>query len=67
MAPQSAIMGLHGIQNRAVYHDGKIVSRPMMFISLSYDHRLIDGREAVTFLKQVADSVSDPRRMLLAI
>ncbi|KDO30627.1 dihydrolipoyllysine-residue succinyltransferase [Saprolegnia parasitica CBS 223.65] len=66
-APQSAIMSLHGIQNRAVYHDGKVVSRPMMYISLSYDHRLIDGREGVTFLKTVADAVSDPRRLLLEI
>ncbi|OQR97234.1 dihydrolipoyllysine-residue succinyltransferase component of 2-oxoglutarate dehydrogenase complex [Achlya hypogyna] len=66
-APQSAIMSLHGIQNRAVYHDGKVVSRPMMYISLSYDHRLIDGREGVTFLKTVADAVSDPRRLLLEL
>ncbi|OQR93694.1 dihydrolipoyllysine-residue succinyltransferase component of 2-oxoglutarate dehydrogenase complex [Thraustotheca clavata] len=66
-SPQSAIMSLHGIQNRPVYHDGKVVSRPMMFISLSYDHRLIDGREGVTFLKTVADAVSDPRRLLLEL
>ncbi|KAF0701422.1 Aste57867_8124 [Aphanomyces stellatus] len=65
LSPHAAIMSLHGIQNRAVYHDGKVVSRPMMYLSLSYDHRLIDGREGVTFLKTVADLVSDPRRILL--
>ncbi|CAK4067882.1 unnamed protein product [Aphanomyces euteiches] len=65
LSPHAAILSLHGIQNRAVYHDGKVVSRPMMYLSLSYDHRLIDGREGVTFLKTVADLVSDPRRMLL--
>ncbi|RHY28222.1 hypothetical protein DYB32_006127 [Aphanomyces invadans] len=67
LSPHAAILSLHGIQNRPVYHDGKVVSRPMMYLSLSYDHRLIDGREGVTFLKTVADLVSDPRRMLLHV
>ncbi|ETV94049.1 hypothetical protein H310_12084 [Aphanomyces invadans] len=67
LSPHAAILSLHGIQNRPVYHDGKVVSRPMMYLSLSYDHRLIDGREGVTFLKTVADLVSDPRRMLMHV
>ncbi|RQM28140.1 hypothetical protein B5M09_006138 [Aphanomyces astaci] len=67
LSPHAAILSLHGVQNRPVFHDGKVVSRPMMYLSLSYDHRLIDGREGVTFLKTVADLISDPRRMLLHV
>jgi len=63
--PQSAILGMHAVKNRAVVVGDKIESRPVMYIALTYDHRLIDGREAVTFLKKVKDNVEDPRRLLL--
>ncbi|MCB9516017.1 MAG: 2-oxoglutarate dehydrogenase complex dihydrolipoyllysine-residue succinyltransferase [Candidatus Krumholzibacteriia bacterium] len=66
-APQSAILGLHAIQDRAVVVDGQIVVRPMMYIAMSYDHRLIDGREAVTFLRRIKSGVEDPTRILLEI
>jgi 2-oxoglutarate dehydrogenase E2 component (dihydrolipoamide succinyltransferase) len=65
--PQSAILGMHTIQERPVARDGAIVIRPMMYVALSYDHRIIDGREAVTFLKQIKTSVEEPVRMLLEI
>ena len=65
--PQSAILGMHSINQRAVVRDGQIVARPIMTVALTYDHRLIDGREAVTFLKHVKDIVEDPRRLLLDI
>jgi len=63
--PQSAILGMHGIFKRPVVVDGQVEVRPMMYIALTYDHRIIDGREAVTFLKQVKELVEDPYRMLL--
>lgn len=63
--PQSAILGMHAIVNRPVCIGKEIVARPMMNLALTYDHRLIDGREAVTFLKRVKDIVEDPRRLLL--
>jgi len=63
---QSAILGLHAIKDRAVVVDGQIVIRPMMFLALTYDHRLIDGREAVTFLKRVKELVEEPSTMLLS-
>lgn len=63
--PQSAILGMHIIQKRAVVVDDQIVIRPMMYVALSYDHRLIDGREAVTFLKRIKTLVEDPRRLLI--
>ena len=63
--PQSAILGMHAIVQRPVVVGGAIVARPMMNLALTYDHRLIDGREAVTFLKRVKDVVEDPRRLLL--
>ncbi len=63
--PQTAVLGLHGIKERAVVVDGKVVARPMMYLALTYDHRLLDGREAVTFLKTVKELIEDPRRMLL--
>jgi len=67
-APQSAILGMAATKNRpVVLKSGEIVSRPMMYLSLSYDHRLIDGREAVTFLCMVRDQVEDPRRLLLGV
>ena len=63
--PQSAVLGLHRIEDRPVVVDGQIVIRPMMYIALSYDHRLIDGREAVTALKIIKDAIEDPTRMLI--
>lgn len=63
--PQTAVLGLHGIKERPVTVNGQIVSRPMMFLALTYDHRLLDGREAVTFLKTIKELIEDPRKMLL--
>ena len=63
--PQSAVLGLHRIEDRAVVVDGEIVIRPMMYIALSYDHSLIDGREAVTALKIIKEAIEDPTRMLI--
>lgn len=65
--PQSAILGMHGIFDRPVVEKGQIVIRPMMYVALTYDHRLIDGREAVTFLKRIKTTVEDPRSLLLDI
>ncbi|MCA9711644.1 MAG: 2-oxo acid dehydrogenase subunit E2, partial [Myxococcales bacterium] len=66
-APQSAILGLHAIQDRPVVVDGEIAIRPMMYVAVTYDHRLIDGREAVTFLRRIKSGVEDPTRILLEI
>jgi len=63
--PQSAVLGLHRIEDRPVVRNGEIVIRPMMYLALSYDHRLIDGREAVTALKIIKDAIEDPTRMLI--
>ncbi|QLL31959.1 hypothetical protein HG536_0C01270 [Torulaspora globosa] len=63
--PQTAVLGLHSVKERPVTVNGQIVSRPMMFLALTYDHRLLDGREAVTFLKTVKELIEDPRKMLL--
>lgn len=63
--PQSAVLGLHRIEDRAVVVDGEIVVRPMMYLALSYDHRLIDGREAVTFLVRMKEAIEDPARLLI--
>ena len=63
--PQSAVLGLHRIEDRAVVRDGQVVVRPMMYLALSYDHRLIAGREAVTFLKIVKEAIEDPTRLLI--
>ncbi|XP_073286980.1 dihydrolipoyllysine-residue succinyltransferase component of 2-oxoglutarate dehydrogenase complex 2, mitochondrial-like [Primulina huaijiensis] len=65
--PQSAILGMHSIVNRPMVVGGNIVPRPMMYIALTYDHRLIDGREAVFFLRRIKDVVEDPRRLLLDV
>ena len=65
--PQSGILGLHGIQERPIAQNGQVVIRPMMYIALTYDHRLIDGREAVTFLKRIKQCVEAPSRMLLEV
>jgi 2-oxoglutarate dehydrogenase E2 component (dihydrolipoamide succinyltransferase) len=64
-APQSGILGMHRIEERAVVRDGQIVARPMMYLALSYDHRLVDGKEAVTFLVQVKEAIEDPKRLVL--
>ncbi|MBA3940242.1 MAG: dihydrolipoyllysine-residue succinyltransferase [Sphingopyxis sp.] len=63
--PQSAVLGLHRIEDRPVVRNGEIVIRPMMYLAMSYDHRLIDGREAVTFLKTVKEAIEDPTRLLI--
>jgi 2-oxoglutarate dehydrogenase E2 component (dihydrolipoamide succinyltransferase) len=65
--PQSGILGLHAIQDRAVVVAGQVVVRPMMYVALTYDHRLVDGREAVTFLKRIKHCVEQPTRMLLEV
>ena len=66
-APQSAILGMHKTQLRPVVVDGQVVARPMMYVALSYDHRIIDGKEAVQFLVAVKDGLEDPGRMLLGV
>jgi 2-oxoglutarate dehydrogenase E2 component (dihydrolipoamide succinyltransferase) len=66
-APQSAILGMHKIQDRPVVVDGQIVVRPMMYLALTYDHRIIDGREAVQFLVVIKDCLEDPGRLLIGI
>jgi 2-oxoglutarate dehydrogenase E2 component (dihydrolipoamide succinyltransferase) len=65
--PQSGILGLHVIQDRPVARDGQIVIRPMMYVALTYDHRIVDGREAVTFLRHVKGCIEEPARVLLEI
>eukprot|EP01038_Epipyxis_sp_PR26KG_P012133 gene12133-16244_t len=65
--PQSAILGMHATKMRPVVINGKIEARPMMYLALTYDHRMIDGREAVTFLKSVASKIEDPARLLLTL
>jgi 2-oxoglutarate dehydrogenase E2 component (dihydrolipoamide succinyltransferase) len=65
--PQSAILGMHNIVERPVVVDGEIVIRPMMYLALSYDHRIIDGREAVQFLVTIKQCMEDPARMLLGV
>ena len=66
--PQSGIfLGLHAIQERPIALNGQVVIRPMMYIALTYDHRLVDGREAVTFLKRIKQCIEAPSRMLLEV
>jgi 2-oxoglutarate dehydrogenase E2 component (dihydrolipoamide succinyltransferase) len=65
--PQSGILGMHTIQDRPVVVDGQIVIRPMMYIALTYDHRIVDGKEAVSFLKRIKECVEDPTRILLEV
>ncbi len=64
-APQSGILGMHKIQERPVVHNGKIEARPMMYLALSYDHRIVDGQQAVTFLVRVKECLEDPARLVL--
>ena len=65
--PQSAILGMHAIQDRPIAVNGEVVVRPMMYLALSYDHRIIDGKEAVTFLAQVKQLLEVPYSLLLEI
>ncbi len=65
--PQSGVLGMHTIQERPVARNGQVVIRPMMYLALSYDHRIVDGREAVTFLRRIKETLEDPARMLLEI
>jgi 2-oxoglutarate dehydrogenase E2 component (dihydrolipoamide succinyltransferase) len=65
--PQSGILGMHAIQERPVARDGNVVIRPMMYVALGYDHRVVDGREAVSFLKRVKDVIENPTRMLIEV
>ena len=64
-APQSGILGMHRIEERPVVRNGAVVARPMMYLALSYDHRIVDGREAVTFLVRVKEAIEDPQRLVL--
>jgi 2-oxoglutarate dehydrogenase E2 component (dihydrolipoamide succinyltransferase) len=66
-APQSGILGMHRIEERPVVRNGQIVARPMMYLALSYDHRIVDGKEAVTFLVRVKDCLEDPQRFILEL
>jgi 2-oxoglutarate dehydrogenase E2 component (dihydrolipoamide succinyltransferase) len=65
--PQSGILGLHAIQDRPVAREGQVVIRPMMYLALTYDHRIVDGQGAVTFLKRIRDVIEEPMRMLVEI
>jgi 2-oxoglutarate dehydrogenase E2 component (dihydrolipoamide succinyltransferase) len=65
--PQSGVLGMHAIQDRPVACDAQVVIRPMMYVALTYDHRLIDGREAVTFLRHIKESIEEPARILLEV
>jgi 2-oxoglutarate dehydrogenase E2 component (dihydrolipoamide succinyltransferase) len=66
-APQSAILGMHAIKDRPVVENGEIVIRPMMYLALSYDHRIIDGKDSVQFLVTIKDLIEDPARLLLEV
>ena len=65
--PQSGILGLHSIQDRPVAREGQVVIRPMMYIALTYDHRIIDGREAVSALRTIKEVLEDPARLFLEV
>lgn len=65
--PQSGVLGMHSIQDRPIAKDGQVVIRPMMYLALTYDHRVVDGREAVTFLKRIKDCIENPVRLLLEV
>ena len=66
-APQSGILGMHNIQQRPVAVNGEVVIRPMMYLALSYDHRIVDGKEAVTFLVKIKDAIEAPERLLFDV
>ena len=65
--PQSGILGMHKTEKRPVVIDDEVVIRPMMYVALSYDHRIVDGREAVTFLKRIKECIEDPERIMMEI
>jgi 2-oxoglutarate dehydrogenase E2 component (dihydrolipoamide succinyltransferase) len=65
--PQSAILGMYAMKDRPVAVNGQVVIRPMMYLALSYDHRLLDGKDAVTFLVKVKEAVENPERLLLTV
>ena len=65
--PQSAILGMHKIEKRPIVVDDQVVVRPMMYLALSYDHRMIDGKESVSFLVKIKESIEDPARILLGV
>ena len=64
-APQSGILGMHRIEERPVAKNGQVVIRPMMYLALSYDHRVVDGQAAVTFLVRIKEAIEDPQRLVL--
>ena len=66
-APQSGILGMHKIQDRPMAINGQVVIRPMMYLAVSYDHRIVDGKEAVTFLVRIKEAIEDPQRLLLEV
>ena len=65
--PQSGVLGMHAIQDRPVARDGNVVIRPIMYLALTYDHRIVDGREAVSFVRRIKDVIENPARMLMEI
>ena len=65
--PQSGILGMHSIQERPVARNGEVVIRPMMYLALSYDHRVVDGKEAVTFLVKIKEAIEEPARLAIGI
>jgi 2-oxoglutarate dehydrogenase E2 component (dihydrolipoamide succinyltransferase) len=65
--PQSGVLGMHAIQDRPVAMNGQVVIRPMMYLALTYDHRIVDGREAVTFLREIKEAIEEPARILIEI
>ena len=65
--PQSGVLGMHAIQERPVAREGSVVIRPMMYLALTYDHRIVDGREGVTFLRRIKEAIENPTRMLMEI
>ncbi|MEX0612794.1 MAG: 2-oxo acid dehydrogenase subunit E2, partial [Pirellulales bacterium] len=65
--PQSGVLGMHAIQNRPVAVNDHVVIRPMMYVALTYDHRIVDGREAVTFLRRIKETIEEPARLLIAV
>ena len=65
--PQSGILGMHKIEDRPMVLDGKVVVRPMMYVALTYDHRIVDGRQAVTFLVRIKEFIEDPERIMMEV
>jgi 2-oxoglutarate dehydrogenase E2 component (dihydrolipoamide succinyltransferase) len=65
--PQSGVLGMHAIQDRPVAHENQVVIKPMMYVALTYDHRIVDGREAVTFLRRIKQTIEEPPRLLIEV